>query len=154
MMYSARSRDGGTVSEPPPGYGQQPQQPYPQQPYPPPGYPLQGYPPPGYPLQGYPPGYPAPYGGYLPQRPTNTLAIIALVLAFVFAPAAIVCGIIARKQIRQSGESGDGMALAAVIVGAVATGLMVLVFIGWLVALVVFLTTASHLPGPTPSPTF
>jgi hypothetical protein len=72
---------------------------------------------------------------YAPSPPTNTLAIIALVLAFVFAPAAIVCGHIARKQIRTSGESGDGLALAGMICGYVFTGIYV-VFCGIYVVLI------------------
>ncbi len=74
---------------------------------------------PGYaPGYGPPPGYPPPYAW---RRPTNTMAILALVLAFVFAPAGLVLGIIARKQIRRTGEDGDGLALAGIIVGSIAT---------------------------------
>jgi hypothetical protein len=47
-------------------------------------------------------------------------------MIFVFPPAALVCGLVARSQMKQSGESGAGMALAAVIVGGIFTGLMVL----------------------------
>jgi hypothetical protein len=104
---------------PPPGYGSQPA-------YGPPGY----GPPPGYGAPGYgpPPGY-----GYYP-RPTNTLAILALVMAFVFAPAGLVLGVVARKQIRQTGEEGDGLALAGIIVGAIACALVALVIVLWFVA--------------------
>jgi hypothetical protein len=80
----------------------------------PPGY----YPPPQY---GY--GYPYPP----PPRGTNTMAILALVFALVFAPAAIPLGHVARKQIRQTGEEGDGLALAGLIIGYIFTGLIVLV---------------------------
>ena len=106
---------------PPPGYG------------PPPGYPAPGYPPPGYPPPGYPPpGYPAP-GFYRP--PTNTMAILALVFGFVFAPAGIVLGVMARKQIRETGEEGDGLALAGIIVGSIVTAVWVLVIVFWIIAL-------------------
>jgi hypothetical protein len=97
---------------PPPGYG--PPSGYPQ----PPGY----GPPPGY---GYPPAY---------GRPTNTMAILALVLAFVFAPAGLILGIIARKQIRQTGEDGDGLALAGIIVGGIFTAIFVLLIVFWIIA--------------------
>src|SRR5829696_3685763 len=81
--------------------------------HPAPGYGQPAYGPPGYGPPGYPPpGYPPLYG-----RPTNTMAILALVMAFVFAPAGLILGIIARKQIRQTGEDGDGLALAGMIVG-------------------------------------
>jgi hypothetical protein len=97
---------------------------------PPPYGPPQGYGPPAY---GPPPGYgPAGYGppGYGPTygypRPTNTMAILALVFIFVFAPASLVLGLVARRQIRETGEQGDGMALAGVIVGGISVALFVL----------------------------
>jgi hypothetical protein len=96
---------------PPPGYGPPPHHGAPDY-GPPPGY---GYPPPG-----YPPVW---------RRPTNTMAILSLVLAFVFAPAGLVLGIIARKQIRETGEEGDGLALAGIIVGAIASALFVLAIV-------------------------
>jgi hypothetical protein len=68
-------------------------------------------------------------------RPTNTLAILALVFAFVFAPAGLVLGLVARKQIRETGEQGDGLALAGAIVGGIFTGIYVLMFIFFFVAL-------------------
>jgi hypothetical protein len=125
---------------PPPGYGQQPPQGSPPPGYgPPSGYGQQsGYgPPPGYGQQS---GYgPAPaYGpGYGPQfygpRQTNTMAILALVMAFVAAPAGLVLGIIARKQIRRTGEEGDGLALAGIIVGGIFTAIFVLFIVIWIV---------------------
>ncbi|MFD2090767.1 DUF4190 domain-containing protein [Blastococcus deserti] len=95
-------------------------------PYPPgPGYAPPGHGHPGYPPAGYgPPGYPPVYG-----RPTNTMAILALVLAFVFPPAGLVLGIVARRQIRQTGEDGEGLALAGIIVGGIATALFVLMLV-------------------------
>ena len=95
----------------------------------PPGYPPPGYPPPPPPGYGYPPpgyGYPPPGWGP-PSARTNTLAIVALVSIFVFTPAALVLGIIARNQIKQTGEGGSGMALAAIICGAVSVVFFVLV---------------------------
>ena len=104
---------------------------YAQQGYPPPSYPPPGaYPPPGYAPQGYPPpGYPGSM-----VRPTNTMAILALVFAFVFAPAGIVLGVLARKQIRQTGEQGDGLALAGIIVGGIATALYALFIVFFIAA--------------------
>jgi Domain of unknown function (DUF4190) len=111
---------------PPPGYGA------------PPAYGPQGYgPPPGY---GYPPpGYPGAW-----RRPTNAMAILALVMAFVFAPAGLVLGVVARKQIRQSGEEGDGLALAGIIVGGLATALFAL----FIVFMVVAFSAATNSFGP------
>ena len=113
------------------------------------GYGAQGYGAPGYGAPGYPAGYGGqgyggqggygPVPGYPPPapwgRPTNTLAIVSLVLAFVFPPAALITGVMARKQIRRTGEEGDGMALAGVIIGGVVTAIFVLFFLFFVIAL-------------------
>ena len=77
------------------------------------------------------PAYGYPYG-----RPTNSLAILSLVLAFVFAPAGLVTGIIARRQIKRTHEDGDGLALAGIIVGGIATAFFVLFVVVWLIAVI------------------
>ena len=100
---------------------------------PPPGY---GYPPPAY-GQQYPYGQ-YPYG----PPPTNPMAIAALVVAFVFPPVAIFLGVSARRQIRRTGEQGDGLALAGIIMGSIATALFVLLIVFWIV-LFVSLTSGS-----------
>ncbi|MEV6487756.1 DUF4190 domain-containing protein [Actinoplanes sp. NPDC051633] len=114
-------------------YGQQEPSPYAQDPYSTPssGAPSSGqpYPPPAY---NPPPQYGAtgpsyqqqPYGQ--PQvQTTNTMAILALVFAFIFAPASIFLGHIAKKQIRQTGEQGEGLATAGLWLGYIFTGLAV-----------------------------
>jgi hypothetical protein len=58
------------------------------------------------------------------------VAILALVMAFVFAPAGLVLGVVARRQIRQTGEAGDGLALAGIIIGGIAMAIFVLMIIG------------------------
>ncbi len=56
--------------------------------------------------------------GYRPHNPhTNSLAIVALLLGFVFPLLAIPLGHAARAQIRRTGEQGDGMALGGLILG-------------------------------------
>jgi len=113
----------------PPGYGQQ-------------GYAQPGYAPPGYPPPGYgPPGYPPVY-----VRPTNTMAILALVMAFVFAPAGLILGIVARKQIRETGEDGDGLALAGIIVGGIVTAIFVFFIVLWIIAFAAFADSGSFGP--------
>ena len=112
----------------------QPQQPY-GQPYEPSPYSQDPYSPSsGAPSSGqpYPPqAYGAPqYGQTGPgfQQPyapvvatTNTMAILALVFAFIFSPAAIVLGHVAKKQIRQTGEQGEGLATAGLWLGYIIT---------------------------------
>ncbi len=71
-----------------------------------------------------------PYGGvaYTPGMapPTNTLAIVALILAFFLPLGGVICGHIALGQIKRTGESGHGLALAGTIIGYVLTGLTLL----------------------------
>ncbi|HUZ53202.1 MAG TPA: DUF4190 domain-containing protein [Streptosporangiaceae bacterium] len=60
---------------------------------------------------------------------------------------AVVLGHIARRQIRQTGEQGAGMALAGLILGYVGLALSAIAVI----LLVVLVATAGH-PGPTQVP--
>jgi hypothetical protein len=78
------------------------------------------------------PAYGQPAAGYY-APPTNTLAILALVLAFVVAPGGIICGHIALSQIKRTGEGGRGLALAGLIIGYVFTGFFVLYIIFFVV---------------------
>ncbi|WP_433298337.1 DUF4190 domain-containing protein [Actinoplanes sp. CA-030573] len=96
------------------------------QPYGPPssGQPAYGQPPQAYGQQPYG-AY--PQQGYTPVPTTNTMAILALVFAFIFAPVAIVLGHLSKKQIRQTGEQGEGLATAGLWLGYIFTGLGVLV---------------------------
>ena len=112
-----------------PAYGQPPSSGQPAYGQPPPSDP----PPYGYGQQPYgAPGYGQPM--YAPVgTTTNTLAILALVFAFVFSPAAIVMGHIAKKQIRQTGEQGEGLATAGLVLGYVFTGIGVLFCVGYAV---------------------
>lgn len=83
-------------------------------------------------------------------KPTNVLAIIALIGAFVIAPAGIICGHIALGQIKKSGEGGHALALWGTILGYVFTAIWLLVIIMW-VAAFAFLASAgtvvSNIPG-------
>ncbi|WP_453985597.1 DUF4190 domain-containing protein [Brevibacterium casei] len=79
--------------------------------------------------------------------PNNTLAIIALVASifgvvssfFIAGIAGIVMGHIARKQIRERGERGDGMAVAALWVGYIGTALWILFWVVYVLFFVVIL---------------
>ncbi|WP_341718895.1 DUF4190 domain-containing protein [Micromonospora sp. FIMYZ51] len=102
-----------------------------------------GYPPPQ-------PGYPPPQPGYgYPQRQTNSMAIVALVLSLIgigsciTAPIGAIMGHVAMRQIRETGESGEGMAKAAIIVGWILTGLLALVIIGYVVAIGIAIASSS-----------
>jgi apolipoprotein N-acyltransferase len=69
---------------------------------------------------------------------TNVMAILSLVFAFIFAPLAIVFGAVAKRQIRQTGEQGAGLAKAGFWLGIVFTVLGLLWFV------VVFAVAASQ----------
>jgi hypothetical protein len=69
---------------------------------------------------------PTQHAGGAVAAGTNVMAILSLVFAFVFAPAGIVFGAIAKKQIRQTGEQGAGLAQAGFWLSIVFTVLGVL----------------------------
>lgn len=54
---------------------------------------------------------------------------------FLFPPISLVLGLMARRQIRETGEDGDGMALAGVIVGAISVVTLVALLLFMVVAL-------------------
>jgi len=126
------------------------QSPYGHDPYAAPGSGAPPYPPTGQPYeQQYTPN---PYGqpqymAYGPQTRTNGLAIASLVCSLaglatcISAPVGIVLGHIAKRQIRQTGEQGEGLATAGLWVGYILTVLGVLFFIGWL-AIAIFAVTS------------
>ncbi|GGC52716.1 DUF4190 domain-containing protein [Hoyosella rhizosphaerae] len=83
-----------------------------------------------------------PYGYYGAPPPTNGMAIASLVTSLtslvccgLFAFVGIILGVMARKQIRQTGERGDGLAIAGIVVGSILTGLIVLYFGAFLLAI-------------------
>lgn len=65
-------------------------------------------------------------GRHRPPRPTNKMAIAALITAPLVPPAGIVLGIVARKQIRRTREVGRDLATVGIVVGAVLTALWLL----------------------------
>lgn len=95
---------------------------------------------------GFPPGAPIPgygYSGYgypvMIAKPTNGLAVASLVVSIFGAVSLCAYGVggyvgivgailghVARRQIKERDEAGDGLALAGVITGWIATGIAVL----------------------------
>jgi uncharacterized protein DUF4190 len=136
----------------------QPSQPFPSQPQaeqsyvepPIPGMPYNGQPPveaqpyhtgtqPYYPPPRYQPGpyqQPYPYQPYGPARPTNGLAVASMVLGILWiywigSILALVFGYVARDQIRRTGQGGDGMAVAGIVLGWVGVGFLTLGVLFW-----------------------
>ncbi|MGN6501669.1 MAG: DUF4190 domain-containing protein [Pseudolysinimonas sp.] len=88
------------------------------------------------PAANYQPQPYAPSAPYAPGPPTNTLAIISLVLSLVgVSLGGVICGHIALSQIRRTGEAGHGLAMAGLIIGYVFIGLGVLFVIGYIVVI-------------------
>jgi hypothetical protein len=110
-----------------------------------------------------PPAPPAqtPYGpqyAYAPARPTNGLAIGALVTSivsfFVCMPvgvAGVIMGHIARRQIRERDEDGDGLALAGIILGWIAAALTLVIVLLFVAFLVWGIAMFPSEPSPAPS---
>ncbi|SRR6266487_2563415 len=72
-----------------------------------------------------------------PRRPVNSLAVAALVCALIPgipAAAAVITGVIARKQIQETGERGAGVATAGIMIGTVS----LLAFLLYMLVLMVF----------------
>ncbi len=63
----------------------------------------------------------------VPARHTNVLAIVALVTAFVMPVLGIVFGVLARREIRRTGEDGGMFATWGIWIGA---GLTVMTLVG------------------------
>jgi hypothetical protein len=102
----------------------QPQEPPAQPPVPPPyaPYPQQPY--------GYPP--------YVPPRPTNGMAIAAMVCGIVgvcspLGILALIFGNVAKRQIRETGEQGDGFATAGIVLGWIGVGATIVLIIYYIV---------------------
>ena len=78
-------------------------------------------------------GYPnqQPYGHY--QAPasasTNGFAIASLICAFLCSPLGLIFGLVARSQIKRTGEGGHGLATAGIVVSVVFMALGVLYFV-------------------------
>jgi hypothetical protein len=88
--------------------------------------------------------------GYPSMAPTNGLAIAALICGicqvFFWCLAgipAIILGHMARNQIRQTGQQGDGMALAGLILGYIGLAFAVI----FAIALIALFAAASHNSG-------
>jgi hypothetical protein len=98
----------------------------------PPGDP-NAYPPGQYPPGQYPPQF------YVQPRKTNGLAIASMIVSILSltsccGPVGVVGAILGHKakgQIAQTGEEGEGMATAGVIVGWISFGLFLVVAIGY-----------------------
>jgi hypothetical protein len=113
---------------------------------------------------GGPSGYTAPvsygYGapvGYVQAPPTNTLALISLIMSIagfmsggLFSIAGIIMGHLGKSQIKRTGENGNGLATWGLILGYGSLVVWALFWIGYIlfilgfVALGIFTGTAGY----------
>ncbi|MBO0868030.1 MAG: DUF4190 domain-containing protein [Micromonosporaceae bacterium] len=99
-------------------------------------------------------GYAAPV--MMPaQQGTNGMAIASLVLSLcglvscgVTSLVGAILGHVARKQIRERGESGDGMAMAGIITGWIIFALAVVGVSLYVILIVWAVRQASQYPNP------
>lgn len=80
----------------------------------------------------------------------TSTAIVALIAVFVFAPAAVVLGHIAKSQIRRTGEHGSGLATIALVLGYVITALSLWALLVILPEFMNRYYEISHITVPTP----
>jgi hypothetical protein len=86
--------------------------------------------------QQYGQQYGQPYGGYpyAPPQRTNGLAIASMVLGILWlywigSILALAFGYAAKKQIRERGEAGGGMATAGIVLGWIGVGFLALALV-------------------------
>ncbi len=90
------------------------------------------YAPPSYPAA---PTYAAPAYAAPAVARTNVMAILSLVFAFVFSVLGVVFGHIALSQIKRTGESGHGLAIAGLVVGYIGVAIWVIYIIFFIVVI-------------------
>jgi hypothetical protein len=99
------------------------------------GQPQYGQPQYGQPQYGQPqygqPAYGTPYAAPQAAPGTNLLAILSLVFAFIVPVVGIVLGHIAKRQLKTSGENGDGIATAGLVISYIFTGLTLVACCGF-----------------------
>jgi uncharacterized membrane protein len=83
------------------------------------------------------------YSGYPQQRPTNSMAIAALISSLLIAPLGIVFGHISLSQIKRTGEEGKGLAIAGLVIGYLATAFAVIALV-FMVFFMALFTSAVH----------
>ncbi len=83
-----------------------------------------------YPVVGYTPdGLPVTADRAVGLRPaavgTNSMSVAALIMGLTIAPLGVVFGHIALSQIKRTGQSGRGLAIAGLVLGYISVGVMV-----------------------------
>jgi hypothetical protein len=78
-----------------------------------------------------PPPPPLLTGGPPPRPPTNTLATLSVIFAFVFAPAGVVLGHLGLSQTRRTGQPGRERALIGLAASYTVIAITVVAMVAW-----------------------
>ena len=95
------------------------------------------------------------------SRPYNAWAIVSICFAAstvigtlcLGGLVAVITGHIARSQIKRSGEQGNSLALAGLIVGYTSIGLTLAFIAAYILFVMLFIAFVASHSGPTPTPT-
>lgn len=96
-----------------------------------------------------------------PSRPYNPWAIVSICFAAstvigtlcLGGLVAVITGHIARSQIKRSGEKGNSLALAGLIVGYISIGITLALIAAYILFFILLVAFAASHSGPTPTPT-
>ncbi len=80
----------------------------------------------------------------MPPAKTNTMAILSLFFAFIFAPLGIAFGAIGLSQIKKTGEDGKGLAVAGLITSSIFTLLAIIYIVFAIIVLIVAANEPSY----------
>ena len=144
---------------PPRARGKQPPEP-PAEPVVPPE-PELAAPEPAAPAPAYAPGVVYAQYAVAQSRPYNAWAIVSICFAAstvigtlcLGGLVAVITGHIARSQIKRSGEQGNSLALAGLIVGYVSIGLTLALIAAYILFFILFIAFVASHSGRAPSPT-
>ncbi|MDR2524119.1 MAG: DUF4190 domain-containing protein [Candidatus Nomurabacteria bacterium] len=72
------------------------------------------------------------------NKSTNTMAILGLIFAFIFPIVGLILSIVAKGQIKKTGEGGSGLATAGLIISIVWMAFIVI----WMIVVIAAAGTA------------
>ncbi len=79
-----------------------------------------------------------------PSPKTNTLAIVGFILSFIVPIVGLILSIIGKKQIKATGEGGNGLATAGIVISSIDLGFSLL---GAIIYLAVYGSMAAAMCG-------
>ena len=68
-----------------------------------------------------------------PWEPVNELAIVGVITAVLFWPVGLFTSLVARREVRKSGERGEGLAVIGIVISALSGLLWSILFLALLV---------------------